>query len=92
MGWWTDGDGNGNGKKMKSLDVGLAGTWAITVDQTVRLSYLPFLMYIHCRWSSGMEPGTGLVVPEPGAAKNIITPSSFLTSSKISGGVALWGR
>ena len=36
-GWWVDGDGNGNGtKKMKSLDVGLAGTWAITVDQTVR--------------------------------------------------------
>ena len=37
VGWWTDGDGNGNGtKKMKSLDVGLAGAWAITVDQTVR--------------------------------------------------------
>jgi len=36
VGWWTDGDGNGNGtKKMKSLDVGIAGTWAITVDQTV---------------------------------------------------------
>ena len=34
-GWWVDGDGNGT-KKMKSLDVGLAGTWAITVDQTVR--------------------------------------------------------
>ena len=34
--WWTDGDGNG-AKKMKSLDVGLAGTWAITVDQTVKM-------------------------------------------------------
>ena len=55
VGWWTDGDGNGNGKKMKSLDVGLAGTWAITVDQTVRLSYIPFLVYIHCSLAGGLQ-------------------------------------
>ena len=64
VGWWTDGDGNGNGKKMKSLDVGLAGTWGITMDQTVGgyLSYFPFLMYIH--WCTALlqvvyRDGTG---------------------------------
>ena len=68
VGWWTDGDGNGSGKKMKSLDVGLAGTWGITVDQTVRCYLVHTLL--SCRWSTGTELGTGLVVPEPGAKNN----------------------
>ena len=32
--WWVDGDGN-EAKKMKWLNVGSAGVWAITLDQTV---------------------------------------------------------
>ena len=73
--WWTDGDGNG-AKKMKSLDVGLAGTWAITVDQTVKMltsSPLALILCVHCnsfsspRLSIGRGRVTGPAALELGA-------------------------
>ena len=78
--WWTDGDGNG-AKKMKSLDVGLAGTWAITVDQTVKmLTSSPLVHYAYSLCSLQFlfftqvvyREGTGYGAGSTGTGCNII--------------------
>ena len=54
------GDSGSTGEKMKSLDVGLAGVWVITINQTVT-AVQNMIMTVDCRCSIGRGQGTGLM-------------------------------
>ena len=63
--WWVDGDGN-EAKKMKWLDVGAAGVWAITLDQTVNCkTEQNKVTMLLSRFCTGKEQATVLIAWEP---------------------------